>query len=363
MMGIMYGMVQSMIATGLSIILYIALALSVGNDLLAMINDPISLGQIMVYILIGLYTGYSTDRRNREIAFKEMQLAELEEKNAFISELNHQNHLIQEELQNQIINFEDSYGKIFNITREIDSLEPENIINASIGLVEKVMKSESVSIYMVNRTGNFLRLVAKSKQLEIAKSIAMDQVPEFTELTETKEIFVNKRLNANLPMLIAPIIDGERIVAIVALHDLQFDNINMYYRNLFKVLVGFISSSLLRAYRYEEATYLSRRVNGTTVLTEESFKRILQLRMEAKTKNISQYSILKIDEFDINDEPLLYKLVNLIREVDYIGYGNKGIFILLANANIDEAGRIVNRLEKHNLYAKIVNDESERLLG
>jgi UDP-glucuronate decarboxylase len=358
MMGIMYGMVQSLIAVLLSIGLFIFTSLSTGRDIISLINDPINIVQIILYSMVGLYIGYTTERRNREILVKNRRLQELETKFTFVSEINEDARQVKDELQNQILNFEDSYGKIFNMTRELDSLEPENIYHASVLLVENVMKSDSVSIYFVNQTATYLRLIAKSKKLEVVKSLIIKERSEIQEVLMTRDLVVNKSLHVGVPMLLAPIMDGDRVVAIVGLNYIQFENLTLYYQNLFKVVIGLISSSLTKAFRYKEATGHKGSALGIPILNREDFRRMVTLKREAKSRTGIDYSILRVHDLDMHNAVQLHQLVESVREVDYIGYSGDGISVLLSNTNHMEAELTVARLKEQKISAAVVPNES-----
>jgi UDP-glucuronate decarboxylase len=358
MMGIMYGMVQSLIAVILSISLFIFTALSTGRDFISLINDPINIVQIILYSMVGLYIGYTTERKNREILIKDRRLQELEARFVFVSEINKDARQVTDGLQNQILNFEDSYGKIFNMTRELDSLEPENIYNASVLLVENVMKSDSVSIYFVNQNATYLRLIAKSKKMEAVKSLLTKERSEIQEVLTTRDLVVNKSLHAGVPMLLAPIMDGDRVVALVGLHHVEFENLTLYYQNLFKVVIGLISSSLTKAFRYKEAIGQKGSALGIPILNREDFRRMVALKREAKSRTGIDYSILRVHDLDMHNAVQLHQLAESVREVDYIGYSRDGIAILLSNTNRMEAELTMVRLKKKQISAEVIPDES-----
>jgi hypothetical protein len=359
-MGIMWGTKQSTIAVVLSGILYFEDSIRMGKDFVSLLYDPGSLLQISIYILLGVSTGYSVDRKNREIEFSLMKLEDLEGKYSFVNDLYNETRAIKDELHKQITGSRDSFGKVYNIIRELDSLQSKDVFNASIGVLENIMQSNEIAIYIISKNTFFLRLMAKSKKMDndIAKSIRIEDSPEIKTLIESKKIFVNKNLNPKLPILMAPVIDNDKVVAIVAIQKVQFENMTMYYQNLFKVVVGLISASINKAYRYEEATYNETHINGTPILTSDCFGKLLKGSKEAKDNHHFEYCLLAVENLDVNNEAEVYSITGMLREVDSIGMGpDNRVWILLSNTSASDASIVVNRLEKMGVNVSIVNEE------
>lgn len=362
LMGIMYGTRQSTISVALSTILYISTSLSIGRDPVSLIYDPNSLLQISIYILVGLAVGYTIDRKNRDIQFREMRLKSSEEKYAFMNEMYNETRLVKEELQNQIVNSEDSFGKIYSIIKEIDSLQPEDIFNTSVGVLEGVMKSNTISIYTVSKNGQFLRLAACSKDINknIPKSLRVGDSQEIASMMAGGEVFINREINPNLPMIMAPIKDNSKVIAVVSIHNVQFENFTLYYHNLFSIVAGLISASLSKAYRYEEATCSARYINDTRILTYQNFVKILNSKRQAKRSLNINYTVLYLGKPEANIQELYHELSNAVRETDYIGAGKSGnLYVLLSNTGKSDAQIVIKRLEGMGIAAIIMEQENE----
>jgi UDP-glucuronate decarboxylase len=356
-----YGTRQSLISFALSSLLFLGMSLTNGRDLISFMYDTQSLATIAAYLFIGVVVGYTVDRKNGEIKTAKIQMVASEERNEFLNEIYKDTRLVKEELQNQIMNTEDSFGKIYNITKELDSLEPELIFNAAIGVLEQVMKSNSISIYTMNKYGNFLRLAAKSNitDIQLPKSMKVSEYPHLQYLVDNQSLYTNKVLDQDLPILSAPILDNGRVIAVISLHHLPFENFTLYYENLFKVAVELISSSLFKAHRYLDATQNERYIEGTEVLNEVAFLSILESKKQTKTKLNIDFILLMISNQDIQLEELSHMVSSSLRESDYIGRGMDGhYYILLSNSERQDAEivatlYVVITSKKHTLSESI----------
>lgn len=356
----LYGARQSILSFALSSALFLGMSLYNGRDLISFIYDSQSMVTLAAYLFIGIVVGYTVDRKNSEIKTAKLGVVASEERNEFLSEIYNDTRMVKEELENQIMNTEDSFGKIYNITKELDSLEPELIVNAAIGVLEKIMKSNAISIYSFNKYGNFLRLTARSKVIDmpLPKSMKVADYPHLQQLIETQSLYSNKKLDQAIPVLSAPIMDNNRIIAVVNLHNLPFENFTLYYQNLFKVAVELISSSLSKSYRYLDATQNERYIEGSDILTEEAFLSALDSKKQTKVKLNIEYALLVIPNTDISVEELSNKVSPFLRETDVIGKGpNNQYYILLSNSEQQDAAIVTERITKSGITPIIMKEE------
>lgn len=360
-MGIFYGNRQAIIAVFLSTILLAFLQVENGRELISLLYDTDFFFQISVYLFIGLVVGYTIDRKIFLINSKDRQLDSMVEKYDHLNVIFNETHEVKNQLQQQILNNGDSFGKIYSIIKELESLEPEKIFTSTINVIETIMKSSNVTIYTLNKYGSFLRLVARSKENNenIPKSIKIEDYIYIQEIIQDQSIFINKKLDANLPLMCAPVVNNGKIVAIISLNGINFDNFSLYYQNLFKVIVGLISSALTRAYSFIEATFDQRFITGTPILKKEIFMEILKSKQLSKSKHDVDYVLLSGKPDDRKLEDLSHIISKSLRESDYIGlHPNGSILVLLGNSSLEEANIVLERFRKNNIIMTIANEGS-----
>ncbi|WP_025688178.1 NAD-dependent epimerase/dehydratase family protein [Paenibacillus zanthoxyli] len=353
-MGILYGSRQSMLAVMLSVLLFIQEKLDNGRDLLSLLYDTTLFFQMALYLFIGLVVGYSVEHRINKLNRAERQLAQAGEKYTFLYEVYEDTRSVKDELQEQIRTTEDSFGKINAVTKELESLEPEKIFLEAVGVVEKIMRTDQVSIYIVNKSKQYLRLAAHSSgaSLAAARSLKVDEHPHIKSLMEGKRLYVNKELVPGLPLLAAPVLSGEEVVAVVSVHTVEFSRFTQYYQNLFKTVVDLISSSLSRAHAYVEAAGDRRYIDGADgrILRTEAFKSILASKQAASERFGVDYVLLSTGLWNASAE--LAEIIHTsLRETDYLGLSEDGeLLILLSNSNQKDAQFVMDRLSEKGVH-------------
>lgn len=360
LLGILYGNRQSMLAVGMSTALYMFNELNKGREMLSLFYDTDFFFHVAVYLFIGLVVGYTIERKNTMLESKKRELESLSEKHEFLTEVFKETRQVKDELQQQIMNNGDSFGKIYSVVKELESLEPEKIFTSTVSVVESVMKSQAVTIYTVNKYGSYLRLLARSSgtQFDASKSMKVEDFPYIQKLLHEKKLFVNKDLKGDIPLLAAPVFNNGKVVAVISVHTMKFDYFTLYHQNLFKIIVDLISSSLSRALSYVEATAIQRYIDGTPVLKPEVFADILASKQVANAKHGVEYMLLTpIETFDVSDETP-QKVSRFLRETDYLGMSMEGkLLVLLSNSSQEEASFVLNRFEQNGIYMRMVDEE------
>ncbi|MCP3774145.1 GDP-mannose 4,6-dehydratase [Paenibacillus sp. MZ04-78.2] len=359
-LGMIYGNRQSILAVLLSVSLYVYQQLHNGREFIALFYDTEFFFHIAVYLFVGLVVGYSIERKNNAIQDRERQTEALGEKYAFLTEVYNETRLVKDELQRQIMTNGDSFGKIYSVTKELESLEPEKILTSTVSVVESIMKSQTVTIYMTNKDKSFLRLMAQSHTsgFEAPKSVKVEETSYLRQVLHDKKPFINKELVIAAPLLAAPVLRHGEVIAVISVQRMEFEHFTLYYQNLFKVIVDLISSALSRALSYVEATSGQRFIEGTPVLKAEVFSDILDSKKAARAKHGVEFVLLTAGKADAAAGELPYRIARLLRETDYIGLGTSGqLLVLLTNSNLEEAAFVLQRFEKAGISLRVAVED------
>ncbi|MFS0554910.1 NAD-dependent epimerase/dehydratase family protein [Brevibacillus sp. 179-C9.3 HS] len=362
LIGAIYGTKQSILSVILACGLFIGESLHNGRDVVSLLYDANVLFHVAVYFIIGIAVGYSIDKRNRDVLSKELQKQALEEKYDFLKDIYNDVLMVKQELQQQIVNSEDSFGKIYNITKELDSLEPERVLQKSVRVLERIMKSNEIAIYTMNQSGSFLRLMAKSNKagFDLPRSLKMSEHAYLTELMTTKKIMVNKELRHDMPLMAAPIFDNGKMVAVVTLQQLGFENFTMYTQNLFQVAVQLISSALSRSLRFLNSTQKDRYLEETSILIPAYFAAMLKNKRDAKQQLNTDFTLLAVDSAQMDHHTLSTYIATSLREADYMGMDETGdVYIILSNSNEQEANIVIDRLGRLGIASRIVQEKDQ----
>ncbi|WP_301172032.1 NAD-dependent epimerase/dehydratase family protein [Brevibacillus nitrificans] len=360
-----YGTKQSILAVILSCGLFIGESLHNGREIVSLLYDASVLFHIAIYFIIGIAVGYSMDKRSKEVVSTQFEKQAVEEKYDFLKEMYNDNLQVKDELQQQIVNSEESFGKMYAITKELDSLEPERVLQSAVHVLEKIMKSDEISIYTMNQNNTFLRLVAKSNKtgFDLPRSLKVSDHSYLTSLMHTQKIYVEAHMREDRPILAAPILDNGKMVAMVAIQHLGFEHFTLYTQNLFQVAVQLISAALSRSLRHMNSTYKDRYIGETSILRPPYFYEMVKSKREAKQRLNTDFTILSVDRAGVEYEAISPKIAGSLREADYIGIDEAGeLFIILSNSNELEAAFVVERLKRKGIAAWIVTERDRPLL-
>lgn len=361
-MGIVYGLKQSSLASLLSVFYYIFSAKSIGETFLTATYNIESLLHISVYVFVGTVIGYMSDSRRIEVDEKNRELKESKDKLEFIYDMYDESKKERSRLHDQILSSEDSFGKIYSIISRLEALEPDNIYNSAVRVIEEILNVKCVYIYFLTKNQYYLRLISKSKTSldENMKSINVETHPVVKNVISNKEIYINRTMDKSLPMVILPIGNAEQIFSVIYIKNIPFEELNMYKVNLIKVVSSLITAAIERAYRYENAIEDERYIEDTSIMKSVFFIPLVLEKHEEVQTHKNPITVLKIISYENKTVSELSEyLDNQLRDFDYIGQNESGVyFVLLSNTSMSEASFVVDRFGKAEIITEIIKEEA-----
>lgn len=361
-MGIMWGQTQAYIAMILSAGLYVGMSLFAGADIVTFVYTPENLIRLAAYILVGIVTGYSIERKNRDMESRDLSIQNLQNKYMFLSDIYNETRIVKKELENQIIETEDSFSAIYKIIQEVDSLEIEKVFSGAISAIERIMRTDQVSIYTLSNDGsnNFMRLKARSMVLldKVPNSIKISDFDELKQIIQTKSTYINRNFTPKIPIMMAPVLEDKNVIAVLSIHSTPFENLTLHYENLFQTVVGLITSALKRAYFFEASLKDKRYIPNTRILTPYTFEKILKEIQNNKAELGMSYTLLQVERNGKSLEEISERVVRVIRDNDYVGTSDDdSIYVLLSNTNNNYASLVLERLKKAEINASLVLED------
>jgi len=354
LLGFLYGKRQSMIATFLASLLFTAGFLMRGGDWVALLYQSQYLVHLATYLCIGIVTGYAIDNKNRIIDDTAHELSRLKDRYEFLEKIHLEVNDIKDGLYGQIINSDDSIGRIYSIVRKLDSLEIEKIFTAATEIVRDIMKAEMVALYTVNKYETYLRLKTRvsmeAHKYYCTNSLKIEQHSYLNTVITNKCNFINKELDPNLPAMVAPIIHEDQVIAIVEIHGLAFESFTLYHENLFRIIILLITDALIKAYLYDQSQFDKKQITNTQILIPAEFNKVLT-EIETRRELFDQsMALLKIAEKTSDYEVLYQKISALLRAEDYVGLKDDGyVYILLVNTTKEGVAIVQDRLQKNGI--------------
>ena len=346
--GLIFGNPQISVGVVLATLLLITDNILKGREIIALLYDTTFLFEFSIFILFGLIMGYSDQRKKTVISKQQEKIEEMEKRYNFLEEIHTEVREVKDELQYRLKNNEDSFGKIHSIIKDLDNLEPEKIFTKTVQVVEKIMRCQGVSIYVLNQFDSYLQLIASSDRDATSKfgdTIEIEEHPFIQQMMCSGKPYFNRYLASNAPLMAAPIYYNDELRAIITIDHVSFENFSTYHENLFIVISELIQTALCRALQFIKISEQTRYIEHTNIMQFEVFQTIVQIKEEAfRTYNVP-YKIVTLPIVEQQLELIGTKTSNLLREADYISYHNGILYILLSNTSDEDLPFVLNHFE------------------
>lgn len=315
----------------------------------------------IVYFVAGIVTGYFKDKVDNEIEYERSQRELIFEKYQFLYDVFEEVNALKDGFREQIIKYKDSFGKMYRAARQLDTLQADAVFFQTVNVLEEIMETESLAIYLIEPNQQYLRLEASSpaKAKGLEKSITLSEYPELEECIATDRIFQNKQLLAGYPAYAAPVVRDDEPLALIALWDASFDQHSMYYFNLFKVMTNLVRDSLIRASVFRTANQDQVFFASTRIYRPQAFAKAVQIKSEMKEKNMADYQLLRIDHDELEPKELYTTIQKGLRSADLVGlWEDNQYYILLNQADKQSVELISARLSTFGIRSFVVDSEA-----
>lgn len=312
------------------------------------------------YFLAAAVAGYTKDRYISENKFLKEEKKALEERYIFLSKLYEESLANKGEFKNQILTYRDSFGRIFEITRRLNSVVPEVIFSEALGALEDILQNQTISIYTVTPDGYYGRLVVCSQKISriTAKSLKLEDYKEMLETLREGEVWSNTGHLPDYPEYCAPVFRDGKPVVLVLVQKVRFEQMAMYYRNLIMVLSGLLQVSLLRAFEYNERIEDVLYLPGTRVLNQERFVEVLKTEEEMREKEIAEFSLFRIEVSTDEIKSIAEVVSQNLRATDLLGIGeDNALYVLLPQTGHASAQLVRERFQKAGLSFEAVGSQ------
>ncbi|MDO5416482.1 MAG: NAD(P)-dependent oxidoreductase [Lachnospiraceae bacterium] len=357
MMGTIYGMDMGIWAAALE---SASLAWSYqrqGTNWFTLFYEPGNWLPFLLYFMTGAVCGYVQLKNREDVAFTRKEKSLITEKFLFLRNLYLDALQDKKEYKKQIIGSRDSFGKIFDITRQLDVVRPQEIFLKIIQIFEAVMENQTISIYSLGQNQSFARLEAASKSiaLKLPKSLRMEDCREALGRLEEGEVWSNNQLLKGYPMYMAGVRKDSRLVLLLVIQEADYSQMTLYYLNLFKILCGLVQTSLLRALDYQSALRGQQYIEGTNILKEFYFLERLKLQHSMMEQKIAEYMLVRLDLLGKTLEEADDILSSKIRENDVLGMSEDGsLYLILTQTAPEYVPIVTKRLEEAGFGCRVV---------
>lgn len=351
-MGLLYGKQQSLLAGALSVILLIIQMVTSGRDPYSMLYDPMSFLHLISYFFISVLTGYFADREKYEEDAAKWQESRDKAQISFLRNLLRESQNVRDKLYRQVVNSEDSLGRVYHIIHQLDSREEEEIYTGTASVTSELLDISDLAIYAADGDGRTLRrrvhlgrrAAIRPASLEISKHSYL------TSLMENGKIFMNRQFLEDAPDLAAPVMADGKVVAVIELHGLSFDQWSYHEECQLSLIARLAGSALSRAAAWDKAQGAGKFLPDTRILRRESFEQmmtILHARHQKLQDDPGQLFIL--DSNGLTPAGLSEKVCSCIYSEDFIGEYRGGYAVLFPDTPGDALPLIEERFRKAGL--------------
>lgn len=349
LMGTMYGMQWGIAAAGLESI-FLAHAYSTQNvNWLTLFYEPTNWVAFIAYFTVGAVCGYVRGKSRDDLQFARQEGENVRKKFAFLRQIYQDAVRGNQELRRQIISSQDSFGKIFRVTQQLDVTEPREVFFKAVKVLGELLENESIAIYSVGKNKGFARLEASSRAImrSVPQSLRMQSLEPALAALEKGEVWVNTQFLPDMPAYLACARENGETVLLIEIVQAKYEQMTLYYQNLFKVLCGLIQASLLRALQTQAVLRERQCVPGTyRLLKPEVFRRAVDTAKRMEQEHVARSQLLCLEGEGRTPEEMDVALAGKIRENDEAGYLEDGnVWLLLSQATPETLPIVCRRLE------------------
>lgn len=326
-----------------------------GLEVLLDYNTYVWIAQLFI---LGLVVGYMKDQLKSIRDENEREMHYLSGQLDDIQDINTSNVRLKNGLEVQIVNQNDSFGKIYEITSSLDQYDPSEVLFYAAEILSKLIGSKDVAIYSVaNRSYARLFSATSKKARELGNSVNYTSFGEMYEALKEKRVFINRNMDEKYPLMADAIYSEDDMQLILMVWGIPWERMTLSQANMLVVIGYLIQNAVVRANRYLEALENQRYIEGTKILETSAFTELVAAYLRARNKSLTECAILRIDVAPQQQEAAAAALTKLMRQSDYIGKLEDGnLYALLSNTENKDADFVIRRFAEVGYKSWIKED-------
>ena len=331
-----------------------------GSSWYVLFYEPSNWIPFIFYFAVGAICGYIRMKNRDNVQFIKEENNLLQEKFLFTREM-YQEAIEDKNLyKKQILGSKDSFGKIFDITRKLDVIQPQELYIETIRVLEDVLENKTFGLYTLNRENGYGRLETASAQVQgnYPNSIKLSEYSAAMEELENGNVWANREFLENYPMYMVGIRKNGELVMLICIQQVSREQMSLYFLNLFKILSGLVETSLLRALEYQKAVEYRQYVKGTHILKTEYFEERLKVQHDMREQKLASYVLLKVEYSEMSLKEADEILRSKVRENDVWGISeSKELYLMLVQTDKEALPIILARLKQAGLVCRQIDEE------
>ena len=358
--GSMYGINYGIAAAAAESLSLIRAFEAEGSSWYVLFYEPSNWIPFIFYFAVGAICGYIRMKNKDNVQFIKEENNLLQEKFLFTREMYQETIEDKNLYKKQILGSKDSFGKIFDITRKLDVIQPQELYIETIRVLEDVLENKTFGLYTLNRENGYGRLETASAQVQgnYPNSIKLSEYSAAMEELENGNVWANREFLENYPMYMAGIRKNGELVMLICIQQVSREQMSLYFLNLFKILSGLVETSLLRALEYQKAVEYRQYVKGTHILKTEYFEERLKVQHDMREQKLASYVLLKVEYSEMSLQKADEILRSKVRENDVWGISeSKELYVMLVQTDKEALPNILARLKQAGLVCRQIDEE------
>ena len=358
--GSMYGINYGIAAAAAESLSLIRAFEAEGSSWYVLFYEPSNWIPFIFYFAVGAICGYIRMKNKNNVQFIKEENNLLQEKFLFTREMYQETIEDKNLYKKQILGSKDSFGKIFDITRKLDVIQPQELYIETIRVLEDVLENKTFGLYTLNRENGYGRLETASAQVQgnYPNSIKLSEYSAAMEELENGNVWANREFLENYPMYMAGIRKNGELVMLICIQQVSREQMSLYFLNLFKILSGLVETSLLRALEYQKAVEYRQYVKGTHILKTEYFEERLKVQHDMREQKLASYVLLKVEYSEMSLQKADEILRSKVRENDVWGISeSKELYLMLVQTDKEALPNILARLKQAGLVCRQIDEE------
>ena len=331
-----------------------------GSSWYVLFYEPSNWIPFIFYFAVGAICGYIRMKNKDNVQFIKEENNLLQEKFLFTREMYQETIEDKNLYKKQILGSKDSFGKIFDITRKLDVIQPQELYIETIRVLEDVLENKTFGLYTLNRENGYGRLETASAQVQgnYLNSIKLSEYSAAMEELENGNVWANREFLENYPMYMAGVRKNGELVMLICIQQVSREQMSLYFLNLFKILSGLVETSLLRALEYQKAVEYRQYVKGTHILKTEYFEERLKVQHDMREQKLASYVLLKVEYSEMSLQKADEILRSKVRENDVWGISeSKELYLMLVQTDKEALPIILARLKQAGLVCRQIDEE------
>ena len=358
--GSMYGINYGIAAAAAESLSLIRAFEAEGSSWYVLFYEPSNWIPFIFYFAVGAICGYIRMKNKNNVQFIKEENDLLQEKFLFTREMYQETIEDKNLYKKQILGSKDSFGKIFDITRKLDVIQPQELYIETIRVLEDVLENKTFGLYTLNRENGYGRLETASAQVQgnYPNSIKLSEYSAAMEELENGNVWANREFLEKYPMYMAGVRKNGELVMLICIQQVSREQMSLYFLNLFKILSGLVETSLLRALEYQKAVEYRQYVKGTHILKTEYFEERLKVQHDMREQKLASYVLLKVEYSEMSLQKADEILRSKVRENDVWGISeSKELYLMLVQTDKEALPNILARLKQAGLVCRQIDEE------